>query len=98
MRKIEFLKITITVFIKIKMSAVNLINQFENVAFRKYTLSLSENRESLTLEQLFNFLKETLDKNPSLKDASVNHIEFGGLTTTTCVTVHDDNDPTVIFK
>ena len=80
------------------MSAVNLINQFENVAFRKYTLSLSENRESLTLEQLFNFLKETLDKNPSLKDASVNHIEFGGLTTTTCVTVHDDNDPTVIFK
>jgi hypothetical protein len=80
------------------MSAVNLINQFENVAFKKYTLSLAQDKESLTLEQLFNFLKETLDKNPSLKDASVNHIEFGGLTTTTCVTVHDDNDPTVIFK
>ena len=78
------------------MSQTNLMNQFDSVAFKTY--KLSQDNETLTLEQLYNFIKETLEKNPSLKDATVNHIEFGGLTTTRTVKIHDDNNPMIVFE
>jgi hypothetical protein len=80
------------------MSQVNLINQFNKVAFKTYKLETSSNNESLTLQQLFNFIKETLEQNPSLGTASVNHLEFGGLMETRTVKIYDDNVPMIVFE